>query len=164
MTSFTVLARSMVALGNDYFEVIDIGSNNALYGEDGNDTLIGSFSGADLLVGGTGVDRYDGLGGGDTYQSTADDAQDTFVVRDYGDNNPVDIHGFQLMNDPADTTHDIIELDLNLDYYIIEHINTVGVADQTDTLIKSSFSGDVLAVLVDVEIPVLPDNPYIHMI
>ncbi|MEO0736255.1 MAG: calcium-binding protein [Cyanobacteria bacterium J06649_12] len=151
--------------GDDYLEEVD-GNNSTLHGGDGDDILIGYAAGSgDVLVGGSGADRYHGRGGGnDTYESIADGAQDTFVVDTYNyDNSTVAIHGFELMSDPADTNHDIIELDLDGDFYTISHFHLAAL-NQTDTLILSSSTNDVLAVVVDVEIPIVADNPYITMV
>ena len=155
--------------GDDYLMAKGWG-NSSLYGGDGDDTLLGN-SAANLLVGGSGADIYSGGGGDDIYLSTADGAQDTFTVRSrlsrYGSH--VEIHGFELMSDPADTTHDIIELELwfppNVEtYYFIEHANTTGVADEVDTLIKDTTFGNLMAVVVDVAIPIVLDNPHFSIL
>ena len=150
--------------GNDW--LVGGSGNNSLFGGEGNDLLVAG-SEADWLVGGPGADKYRALGGATTYYSTADGAQDRFVVYEqyYGDNsNYIAIDGFQLKNDPSDTTHDILEV--HVDYnYAISYVDYdhIGVAGETDTLIKASVTGDVLAVLIDVELPIGPDNPYIDL-
>lgn len=67
--------------GNDYIKG-QPDTVNYLFGDDGNDTLIGGNKG-DVLDGGRGNDRYDGLLGGDTIEeSTASKMEGSLVNND----------------------------------------------------------------------------------
>ncbi|MES0884463.1 DUF4214 domain-containing protein, partial [Roseibium sp. SCP14] len=74
-----------VKVGTDAGETLSIGSNDALFGRAGNDTLGGS-SNTDILVGGTGNDTLNGGAGDDIYVYNRGDGNDTINDTGSGSN------------------------------------------------------------------------------